>query len=181
MRVIVTGSRNWTDRTGLHLALDTVILGIPCLRLGLDIDGLRLPAAGATTPHVVVHGGCPTGADAHTEEWWTGHRDLDIARERFPADWDACGADCPADSGAHRQPRRSGDIHHPGQLPTYCPGAGPRRNWTMAAAGADLALAFLQPDQPNRGTRNCIRACERAGIPVRRIVGTQPDQENRRA
>lgn len=161
MRVIVTGSRDFAQPEIVHHELN------------------QLPAPYREI--IIVHGACPTGADLAAADWVTRRDDPFVTAEAHPADWDACGRNCPPDGGAHRQPRRSGDIHHPGQLPTYCPGAGPRRNWAMAAAGADLALAFLQPGQPNRGTRNCIRACERAGIPVRRIVGAQPDQEADRA
>jgi len=39
------------------------------------------------------------------------------------------------------------------------------RNQAMADAGADLCLAF----PGGAGTADCVRRCERAGIPVRRL------------
>lgn len=42
--------------------------------------------------------------------------------------------------------------------------AGPFRNRDMVALGADLCLAF--PLGESRGTRNCMRLAEEAGIPV---------------
>lgn len=43
--------------------------------------------------------------------------------------------------------------------------AGPRRNQRMVKAGADLLVAF----PGGRGTADCVRRAERAGIPVRHI------------
>lgn len=145
MRIIVTGSRDWPDPIAVHNALDEL--------------------AAQHQDLTVVHGACPSGADHHAALWAAQHQ---ITAEPHPAGWDICGRNCPRDGGAHRRPRHPSDIHHPGSLPTYCPSAGPRRNWAMTALGADLCLAFLAPGQPNRGTRNCIRACDHAGIPVRR-------------
>lgn len=71
MRILVTGSRNWTDRAAIFRALLTI-------------------GVSATHDHsrILVSGACPTGADALAE---------DVARgmgwhvERHPADWDAHG------------------------------------------------------------------------------------------
>lgn len=45
--------------------------------------------------------------------------------------------------------------------------AGPIRNQEMVDAGADLVIAF--PGE--RGTADCVRRAEAAGIPVRRVAG----------
>lgn len=50
MRVIVCGSREWTDRSAIHRTLT-----------GLDD---RQPV-----PLLIVHGACPKGADAFAHEW----------------------------------------------------------------------------------------------------------------
>ncbi len=42
--------------------------------------------------------------------------------------------------------------------------AGPLRNQEMVDLGADLCLAFVAPE--SRGTRDCLRRAEEAGIPV---------------
>ena len=49
----------------------------------------------------------------------------------------------------------------------YGRAAGPIRNGRMVAAGARYCLAF--PLQGSRGTEDCIRRAEAAGIPVQRF------------
>lgn len=53
---------------------------------------------------------------------------------------------------------------HPADWERYGRGAGPRRNKEMVDLGADVCVAFPLPG--SRGTRNCMTAAERAGIPV---------------
>ena len=89
----------------------------------------------------VVHGACPSGADAIASWWVKRYKHLSITEEPHPADWDMCDADCP--QKPHRFTKRAGDNAHPGKLDDYCPKAGPRRNAKMVALGADLCLAFL--------------------------------------
>lgn len=69
MRVLVTGSRDWLDTD----AIDTAIQNAICNMWG---------------PHTVVHGACPTGADAQAD-YWARYRGLTV--ERHPADWDIYG------------------------------------------------------------------------------------------
>lgn len=45
--------------------------------------------------------------------------------------------------------------------------AGVARNAEMVRDGADLVLAFLVAGEPCRGTRDCMRRAQAAGIPVR--------------
>lgn len=64
VRILVTGSRTWTDAPAVHVAL-----------------------AEATAGHrgcVIVHGDCPRGADRIARDWarGNGHR-----HEPHPADW----------------------------------------------------------------------------------------------
>ncbi|MEU5976326.1 SLOG family protein [Streptomyces sp. NPDC047315] len=94
-RILVTGSRTWTDPDLIHAALAGAIY--------------------QNVPATVVHGGCPTGADALTAWWVQRHQDLGLTEERHPADWSAYG--------------RS---------------AGPRRNAEMVHLGADVCLAFIR-------------------------------------
>lgn len=51
VKVMVTGSRNWSDRDAVHEALDKV-----STEYGFE-------------DVVVLQGECPTGADAHAREW----------------------------------------------------------------------------------------------------------------
>ena len=62
-RVLVTGSRNWTDKTAILRAL----------REHANVRGL-----------VVVHGACPTGADFLADQL---AREHGVPVERHPADW----------------------------------------------------------------------------------------------
>ena len=57
---------------------------------------------------------------------------------------------------------------YPADWRTHGRAAGPLRNARMIAEGKpDLVIAF----KGNRGTQDCCRKAEAAGIPVRRIAG----------
>jgi len=136
-RVIVTGSRalsrDWAD--------------IDLVRAALDLA--RWDAGG---PMVVVHGACPTGADAIASWWVRGHQrcgnPLELSEEPPPADWDRYGR-----------------------------AAGFRRNAEMVALGADLCLVFALPcskpgcrkprPHDSHGTAHCAGLARRAGITIR--------------
>jgi len=94
-RVLITGSRDWTDEQAIRAALANITMWH-----GAEI--------------VVVHGACPTGADAIADrvarDWGGG-----MTVERHPADWNAHGK-----------------------------AAGPLRNKHMVSLGADVCLAFPQ-------------------------------------
>jgi hypothetical protein len=91
LRVLVTGSRNWPDPDLVYHKLDQ-------LHRRADL--------------VIVHGACPTGADAYAAIWC--HLNPDgVTEVRRPADWERHGK-----------------------------AAGPLRNAQMVADGADLCLAF---------------------------------------
>jgi hypothetical protein len=127
-RILVTGSRNWNDDRVIH---DTI-------KYFLQPDS------------VVVHGHCPTGADAIADRLC---RDWGWRYERHPAKWaQPCGPDC-----KHRRPRS----------PHLYPCAGPVRNQLMVDLGADVCLAFITPE--SRGTWDCVRRAEAAGIHVVKV------------
>lgn len=69
-RVIVTGSRDWTDRGAVRRALAAVA------------DERGWPGM------TVVHGACSTGADVFASQW---ARDVLLREERWPADWERFG------------------------------------------------------------------------------------------
>lgn len=94
-RVLVTGSRDWARRSTVRGSLDSV--------------GFEHGYIGLT----VVHGACPTGADAYADEWARDNADIGVLVERVPARWDLHGK-----------------------------AAGPLRNAEMVARGAALCLAF---------------------------------------
>jgi hypothetical protein len=67
-RILVTGSRDWKDKNFVALKIFNVILD----------NNL------AFRDVVIVHGDCPTGADAMAQEFAD---KFHIATERHPADW----------------------------------------------------------------------------------------------
>jgi hypothetical protein len=120
-RILVTGSRNWTDVSAVWGAIEAAI--------------------GDSMEVTIVHGACPTGADQFAAEWCEMAASTAdrygrgvFIEERHPARWSEGKS------------------------------AGPRRNQEMVDLGADVCLAFPLPD--SRGTRHCMAAAERAGIPV---------------
>lgn len=66
-RILVTGSRDWTDQDAIWEALGNTVAPIPIDR---EI--------------VIVHGHCPRGADALADEWG---RKYGATLERHPANW----------------------------------------------------------------------------------------------
>lgn len=138
LRVLVTGSRRWSDAEVLGAAL-----------LECWFDAMELGADGIT----VVHGGAP-GADSLADLWAVGHQGLGVLREPHPADWSVCAAEC---EPGHRRQRRDGT--------PYCPTAGHRRNQLMVDLGAAVCVAF--PLGRSAGTRDCMRRAWSAGMQVR--------------
>ena len=67
-RVLVTGSREWDAEGTLRQALIAA----------------KMAVAGEDHDLIVVHGACPTGADAMADMW---AKDYGFPAERHPADW----------------------------------------------------------------------------------------------
>lgn len=124
MRILVTGSRDWPDDRSVEHALNNVII--------------EMLAERGSEPVTIVHGGCPTGADAHAARW--AHEMIERGRpvtvERHPADWDRYG-------------RR----------------AGFERNAEMVHLGADVCLAFIKDE--SRGASMTRAMAVQAGIKTR--------------
>jgi hypothetical protein len=113
----VTGSRKWNKSWVVHFELARAFLFYG--------------------PFALVHGDCPTGADADARHWFeVAGQFLDCREERHPADW----------------------VRH-GKA------AGPIRNIEMVKAGADLVLAYPLPG--GSGTQHTIDLARKAGIEVR--------------
>jgi hypothetical protein len=139
LRVLGTGSREFTDR-GL---IDLVFMDCWHDATQLGADGIE-----------VVEGEAG-GADTLMREWAEANG---VVVDPVPAAWEACGPECPAGPG-HRRQRWDGS--------EYCLTAGHRRNQLMVDRGAAVAVGFLVPGLPCKGTRDCLRRAEAAGIPVR--------------
>lgn len=71
LRVLITGSRDWTDVETIRLAFDA-----------------WWKENGRPRDAVLVSGGCPTGADRFCEQLWM-RRGYTV--ERHPADWNLHG------------------------------------------------------------------------------------------
>lgn len=138
-RILVTGSRSWSDSEHLANAL---------------LDTWHDATQNGFDSIAIVHGAAD-GADTLADLWARGNG-LDF--ERHKATWEDCGPDCPPEPG-HRKTNRRGT--------EYCPTAGHRRNQKMVDAGADLVVAF--PLGRSTGTRDCMRRAEKAGLAVRTI------------
>lgn len=84
MRIIVSGSRTWSDRDTIYRALNGVCEEFD-LNYPPDEYGNTMPDASKI---VVVHGACPTGADFIADEWCIGNF---FTAERHPAEWERLG------------------------------------------------------------------------------------------
>lgn len=120
-RILVTGSRNWARYDVIRDILDDLLF---------------------VHPLTIVHGDCPTGADAHAKRWATGATVWGMAtgaaqvrHELYPAPWTS-----------------------------FDKSAGPLRNRYMTDLGADICLAFPLAD--SRGTVSCMNFARAADIPV---------------
>lgn len=119
-RVLVTGSRDWVDMDVVHAALATAVY--------------------QQVPAVIVHGACPTGADAQASWWVRMHKVIGLTEEAHPARW-----------------RTGGKLDR---------SAGFRRNAEMVALGADVCLAFIKGG--SKGASHTAALAEKAGIETRR-------------
>lgn len=132
-RLLVTGSRTWDDATTIYNALDAIALR--------HYDRAI----------IVVHGACPTGADAHARTWVRAAHDVSQPVIEEP--------------------------HRPETFGPW-PRCGPLRNQHMVNLGADACIAFIGPCTSPRcrrsgphgshGASGCADLAEQAGIPTRR-------------
>jgi hypothetical protein len=148
-RLIVTGSREYSDRLALRAALDAVL------------DSLRTDVV-----LVVVHGGeeipeYSRGADRIAGEWALEMEGvgLPVRQEAHPADWEGpCRDTC---QPGHRQTWRGASM---------CPAAGPYRNTEMVQAGAHDGISAMKIGAANTGSKDCTVKMMAAGIPAQMLV-----------
>lgn len=135
-RVLVTGSRYWTDEQLIYADLEYQLSYAHTIRAVL----------------VVVHGNNPKGADAAAARWAQWAKPRGVVEEPVDADWTRdCAVEC------RHAPRRRADGS------TYCPAAGNLRNQAMVDRNATLCLAY---PLGGTGTADCMRRAKRAGILV---------------
>ena len=70
-RILITGSRDWTDSAVIRSAL-----GETWIMLGA---------------FTLVHGDCPTGADRIADVWGRENHDIGVILAPYPADWKTYG------------------------------------------------------------------------------------------
>lgn len=154
MRVIVTGSREWTDIQLIGKALQECVTSLK--------DGDRL---------TVVHGGA-RGADRLAGNWtaWAHKNKMPVQRpEIHLARWaNPCRRDDRCSPGHRRV--------DPETKVSTCPTAGYYRNEDMVNLGADMLLAFLLPckdsrcrkrgPHPTHGSDQCVHYARLKGIDV---------------
>ena len=129
MKVLVTGSRDYTNEKAIEREL------------------AKLPAG-----TIIVHGACPTGADAIADKM---AMKLGFKIRRYPADWDG-------ERAATGSPKA----------------AGPKRNAKLIrdehpdkdGVPFDLGLAFTVDMTRSRGTKDCAERARKAGIKVEVIA-----------
>lgn len=129
MRILVTGSRDWTNLRVIAEVIKQVIADKAPPQVGL------------------IHGACPTGADALADHWWEQTYGKDSI-ERMPANWE-----------------RDGKYD-----------AGKIRNTAMVKTDPDVVLAFVKPCRKgscrrkdvhgSHGSMHCVREATKAHIPV---------------
>lgn len=141
LRILVTGSRSWSDRAAIRRALEATLeqCAGDCFE---DVSEVT-----------VVHGAA-RGADRIAGEVAA---ELGYTVEDHPVTSTDWFAPCqPACKPSHRRSGRNGRA--------ICPAAGNYRNLRMIRLGADICLAF--PLGPSSGTRQCMAAAKAAGIHV---------------
>ena len=121
MKILVCGSRDWADEKAIERELR------------------KLPPG--TT---IVHGACPTGADALADKW---AMKLGLQIRRYPADWETEGKA----AGPKRNAAMVRTEHRSGDPVTF-------------------ALAFTTDISRSRGTKDCVERARKAGIRVQ-VVG----------
>lgn len=142
MRLLITGSREWTHLRSMTTALQYLARG-------------HFEGSGDLRQLLVVHGKAYKGADALAASWvarWRG-KGWPVEQERHPADW---GADCVKGCKPNHRRTKNGR--------EFCPFAGFRRNQAMVDLGAQLCLAFWRDN--SSGTKDCIDRARKAHIPV---------------
>jgi hypothetical protein len=145
--VLVTGSREWTDRAAIRAALSQVPLR---WRLHPSAIVVRHGAQGTYRKRngilVLVK-----GADMMADEEAIA---LGMRTQRVPADWSgACRPEC------HHGPRRRDQAGR-----DYCQWAGRYRNQKMVDMTPRPVVCLAFPIGQSPGTRDCMRRVELADI-----------------
>ncbi len=140
-RILVTGSRDWAD----HSVIDRAIIQYIAENAVVETDSHGFPTNWDAATWVVVHGHCPTGADAWADEFAANHL---LQADRFEADWRKYG-------------QRAGFMRNSDMV-----NAGA----DICLAFVNPCTKESHRDQPphgSHGTVDCIKKAHDFGIPVR--------------
>lgn len=146
-RILVTGSRDWTDEASVWRALADVIR----------------KQAPADAPIVVVHGACPTGADRFAAQWC----DAAIADGRRPVEADPHPAKWIAGTG---HVDRSAGFRRNAEVVA----AGADICLAFLNPCSDPKCTKPQP-HPSHGGDHTASLAEKANIPVKRYTPDNPE------
>lgn len=147
-RVLVTGSRGWTDRQAIFDALKAQSLG--------SLDGIT-----------IVNGMCEDGADRFAHEWYLNHCSKWVHEDPHPADWGrACDGNC------YHQPRIKNGVHY-----CPMAGHLRNQDMVDSGADVCLAFPIgTKASKKSRGTWDCMGRARKAGILVINL-GIEQDDE----
>ena len=149
-RILVTGSRSWTDRTRIAQSIMTAINeSQPML-----VDEKGNPDRRAIANVVVMHGACPTGADALAQDVCD-HMGIDT--DPYPADWE-------------QYKKRAGFIRNIMMVQTE-----PDICLAFLRPCLNPKCHIIEP-HGTHGTSHCMKQAELAGVPVRQWGWREPDE-----
>lgn len=149
-RVLICGSRDWTDRAFFDLAMARWI----------ERHGM---------PNLVIEG-CARGADAMAEDWANAHGPDHEGFGSNPGDIGPLPAvvstiaHFPAQWETHDSYNQT--CWCPDKSVTKCRGAGPLRNQAMLEAEPHAVIAFTRDLSTSRGTADMVRRARAAGVRV---------------
>lgn len=141
VRVMVCGSRSWggfDPRGGKTWKPGSLTAFLEAKALLAMLDGLYTDHLANARTMQLVHGACPTGADAIAQSWAEADPRIP-APERFPADWDTFG-------------RSAGPIRNKRMVSTLDPERG---DYVIAAWNGS-----------SRGTGHAVDTARKAGLHV---------------
>lgn len=144
------------------------------------VAGARANTQGRVNGFEIILGDAP-GVDREIRDWVIEQQDPLVRLHEgtpFKATWDAdCDERCAPD---HRKERPDGT--------TFCPAQGPYRNGRMVGiakghheAGNWVRVAAFYAEPKSKGTADCVKQAEAAGLIVRKFGNAPETAEERKA
>lgn len=140
-RILVTGSRNWSK----YRTIASEIVHYMSENAEVITDSTGVPINYDITGFVIVHGHCPTGADAWADEFALLNH---VNVERHEADW-------------HEHGKKAGMIRNASMVDT---GANVCLGFINPCTSPTCRITWKHG---SHGTTDCLRKAHAADIPVR--------------